>query len=104
MKAILSYYSLILLPFSHTPTLPQKRSSQKLSSLPALPESADGGQHDCIDCGITERQRCECRVALAAAGGEAVYICDPDDEFNFLVCTNDGRVVCQVKRKTGQSA
>jgi len=53
------------------------------------------GQHDCIDCDISERQRCECREHLRKTGKAVAYICDPDSENRFLVCHGPDRVVCQ---------
>ena len=53
------------------------------------------GQHDCIDCDISERQRCECREHLRKTGKNVAYICDPDSEDRFLVCQGSDRVICQ---------
>jgi len=55
----------------------------------------EGGQHGCIDCEITPRQRCECARALQRSGKEAMYICDPEHQDRFLVCHAPNRVICQ---------
>jgi len=53
------------------------------------------GQHACLDCDISERQRCECREHLRRTGKTVAYICDPDSVDRFLVCHGPDRVVCQ---------
>jgi len=45
------------------------------------------GQHDCIDCDISERQKCECREHLRRTGKTVAYICDPDSVDRFLSVT-----------------
>jgi len=62
---------------------------------PKTPSPDQDGQHECIDCVISARQKCECRKALAATGKTVAYICDPDAQDRFLVCTSPDRVVCQ---------
>jgi len=62
--------------------------------VPAATGSHAGGQHECIDCVISERQRCECSKALQLTGRDVMYICDPDGVDRFLVCTGSN-VVCQ---------
>jgi len=64
------------------------------SSVDAAIPNRDG-QHGCIDCDISERQRCECREHLRRSGKNVAYICDPDSEDRFLVCHGPERVVCQ---------
>jgi len=53
------------------------------------------GQHGCIDCDITEKQKCECDRHLRRSGKEVAYICDPESPARFLVCHAPTRVICQ---------
>jgi len=66
---------------------------------PAVVLPGGGTSEDCVECegprGVTERQQCECRAALASSGDEVIYMCDPESPDNFLVCTNNGPVNCQ---------
>jgi len=57
--------------------------------------NSNNGQHGCIDCDISERQRCECREELRLTGREVAYICDPESPDRFLICHAPNRVICQ---------
>jgi len=78
-------------PWQCTPTT---TTTTTTTTTPIPTTTTAANQHGCIDCDITPLQRCICAESLKLSGAESAYLCDPESDDRFLVCT-PGAVVCQ---------